>query len=79
LLYEQTIIQVIAAAFSTVFGAQPVELLARDTPASIVGAWTATTVLTFDFVLKDGVWSYEGSSSKDPIHEVWTRREKTRY
>lgn len=33
--------------------------------------------LQFDFVLEDGEWHHKGLSSKgDPIHEIWTPRER---
>lgn len=33
--------------------------------------------LTFDYVLTDGEWHHSGLSSKgEPLHEIWTRREK---
>lgn len=33
--------------------------------------------LTFDYALTDGEWHHSGLSSKgEPLHEIWTRREK---
>lgn len=33
--------------------------------------------LVFDYAFKDGEWDHQGKSSKgDPLHEIWTRREK---
>jgi hypothetical protein len=47
-----------------------IEFFSRDN--SRVGA-----SLSFDFSLDDGRWAHKGLSSKgDPIHEIWTRREK---
>lgn len=33
--------------------------------------------LVFDYAFKEGEWDHQGKSSKgDPLHEIWTRREK---